>query len=399
MSKMKAYYKHGLSGLVASDTAPGYDVDNLLIFLEGSLWKGVGTGDHTITHDAGHGKLVNGDFETGDTSGWTFATGGGASATFTASSSSPYQGTYKGLVTITNPGTLDGHIQVYQSGKSIVAAKRYKIIFAAKAAAPRVGRVDLIKSDSPFNSYTDEGTQIFHLTNSWKIFEITFTANITAENARLQITLGVDIDDVELDVVGWYEEDDILVDYAGAVNHNLSGATYTLQHSMDGFVSDINDFVSFSPSDNLPFLKELTGLSRRYTRIKLTNLTAVPFMARAYWGNLVEWDFPALSDPNAEEDQAVINESETGYLLGINIKFIKQILNVKFTGVLDGSATWLAIRAWWENHGRRLLFISWDIENRPNDIYFVKPDKSFKGPFISAVYRDVDIKFDGRVSR
>jgi hypothetical protein len=62
MAKVKAYYDHDLSGLTASATTTGYDVDNLLIFLESSLWKGVGTGDHTITFDAGANKTVGANY-------------------------------------------------------------------------------------------------------------------------------------------------------------------------------------------------------------------------------------------------------------------------------------------------------------------------------------------------
>ena len=248
MGNMKAYYKHELSGLVASAEADGYGVDNLLIFLEGSLWKGIGTGDHTITFDAGSGNTITADF-------------------------------------------------------------------------------------------------------------------------------------------------------IGIANHNLSGVTFKLQYSTDNFSGDINDAVSFSPTDNFPFLKEFTSQDKRYWRIQLTALTAIPFMGIAYWGDRVEWDFPSLFDPNAEEDQATINESKTGYLLGINTKFIQRTIDVKFTGVLDGSSLWLALRAWWDNHGMSLFFITWDIENHPDDVYFIRPDKKFRGPFISSVYRDVSLKFIGRVSK
>lgn len=248
MSKVKVYYKHALSGLVASATAAGYGVDNLLIFLEGSLWKGVGTGTHTITFDAGVGNTVS-------------------------------------------------------------------------------------------------------------------------------------------------------ADYVGVANHNLSGATFKLQYSNDNFSGDINDAVSFSPSDNLPFLKEFAAQDERYWRIELTGLTAVPFMAIAYWGDLVEWDFPSLFDPHEEDDQSNVNESSTGYLLGINQKFIEKRLSFKFRGVEDGGTLWLAIRAWWETHGLNLFFLSWDIDNHPDDIFFVYSESKFKAPFIMATLREVSLKFKGRVAR
>ena len=144
-SRIKFYWNEALSGLTATSTAIGYDVANLLDRLEGTKWKATSTADQYITFDAGSGKLVNGDFETGDTTGWNFTISGGASATLTASSSSPYQGTYKGLVTITNGGAASSHVQVFQINKSIINDKRYKIIFAAKAATSRAGSIDIIK--------------------------------------------------------------------------------------------------------------------------------------------------------------------------------------------------------------------------------------------------------------
>jgi len=248
MAKVKAYYKHELTGLVASATTTGYSVDNLLIFTEGSLWKGVGTGTHTITFDAGVGNTVS-------------------------------------------------------------------------------------------------------------------------------------------------------ADYVGVANHNLSGATFKLQYSTDNFAADINDAVSFSPADNFPFLKEFTTQDKRYWRIQLTGLTALPFMGLAYWGDRAEWDYPALFDPSAESNKARVNVSSTGYLLAINNKFIERSINLKFKRADDGGTLWTALRYWWENHGLNLLFIAWEIDNHPLDIYLVYPDPKFRGPFITANRREVSLTFKGRVAR
>ena len=55
-SKVTIYYKHNLSSLVASSTASGFDVANLLDRLERTLWKGDTIADITIKHDAGAGN-------------------------------------------------------------------------------------------------------------------------------------------------------------------------------------------------------------------------------------------------------------------------------------------------------------------------------------------------------
>ena len=151
------------------------------------------------------------------------------------------------------------------------------------------------------------------------------------------------------------------------------------------------------PIDNKPFLREFGLISSRYWRIKLSSLSDAPFMGIAYWGLSSEWDYPSLFDPNAESNKAKVNVSPTGYLLAINNKFIERSIRLKFKRADDGSALWLALRDWWENHGLNLLFIAWDIDNHPDDIYFVYPDPSFKGPFTTANKREVSITFKGRV--
>jgi hypothetical protein len=110
-----------------------------------------------------------------------------------------------------------------------------------------------------------------------------------------------------------------------------------------------------------------------------------------------EWDYPSLFDPSNESNKAKVNVSPTGYLLGINNKFIERSINLKFRRADDGGSLWQALRHWWENHGLNLLFIAWDTDNHPNDIYFVYPDPRFRGPFTTANRREVSLTFKGRV--
>lgn len=62
--KIKIYYKHTLSGLVATNTATGnYDVSNLLDWREGTWWKALDTTDPMyITFDAGAGNTYIADY-------------------------------------------------------------------------------------------------------------------------------------------------------------------------------------------------------------------------------------------------------------------------------------------------------------------------------------------------
>ena len=60
-SKITIYYKHSLTGLVASSTMSGYDVANLLDRLERTLWKGDVITDIYITFDAGVSNTYQAD--------------------------------------------------------------------------------------------------------------------------------------------------------------------------------------------------------------------------------------------------------------------------------------------------------------------------------------------------
>jgi len=72
--KIKFFYKTMLgapgSSFSASSTLSGTDVFNIYNMLEVNRWEATDTAQQTLSYDAGHGQLTNGDFETADTTGW-----------------------------------------------------------------------------------------------------------------------------------------------------------------------------------------------------------------------------------------------------------------------------------------------------------------------------------------
>ena len=147
-------------------------------------------------------SLSNGDFETGTISPWQTAITAPASVVFSASSDSPYEGNYKSLTTITNPGSTGGAIQFYQGSLSIVNSETYKVRFAGMAVSSRTLGVVVVKHTTPFTNYgLDEE---INLTTSWQIFELPFTANITASDARLNFRMGADANDISLDKIEFH---------------------------------------------------------------------------------------------------------------------------------------------------------------------------------------------------
>lgn len=61
-SKVTFYYKHQLSGLVATTEDANYPVSNILDRLNGTLYKGLTTVTHYITYDAGVGNSITCDY-------------------------------------------------------------------------------------------------------------------------------------------------------------------------------------------------------------------------------------------------------------------------------------------------------------------------------------------------
>ena len=117
-TELKFYYNNLLSSsgstVIATSTSTGaYAIDNIHNMLEGNGWKGTTVSStQTIDLDLGNGHVDNGDFETGTTSNWSFLAGGASTAVLTASSVSPYVGTYKANIAITGPGTVVTNIHL-----------------------------------------------------------------------------------------------------------------------------------------------------------------------------------------------------------------------------------------------------------------------------------------------
>lgn len=387
MSKVKAYYKYELTSLVASNTASGYSVDNLLIFLESSLWKGVGSSDHYISFDAGVGNTISADYfgvanhnlsganvelQCSDTNYLQeevfnrfllgdFETVSGMTP-FLATQAIVGGGESGNCLEITNSGAAAGYCTQLCGTITIGSYYKFTVYFKKGTGVSGSIKVGTSGDDDAYASWTG-------LTDaSWTAYTTEFIAT----------------------------ENQVLITFS---NESTTTGETALFDTATLYIMDIDIAVNFTPSNNFPFLKEFTSLDKRYWRIKLSNLSSIPFMGISYWGDRVEWDYPALFDPSAESNKANVNVSPTGYLLAINNKFIERSISLKFKRADDGGTLWLALRSWWENHGLNLMFIAWDIENHPNEIYFVYPDPRFRGPFKTANRREVSLNFKGRVAR
>ena len=192
---------------------------------------------------------------------------------------------------------------------------------------------------------------------------------------------------------------DSLVDYIVIHGHNLGtiGATYTFQYSYDGFNGDINNaFTGVVASNDNTILHEFTQDSNSNWRLKIENATAVPEIAIMYFGETVELDYATNSyDPNAEDDKAVVNESQTGFVTGIYDKYIKRAMNLIFTDA--DSTLYNKLVAWHDEVGRENFVVAWDTGEHSTEVFLMRHVGQFNNPLVrGGNYRNTSIKLVGR---
>ncbi|MFQ5442703.1 MAG: carbohydrate binding domain-containing protein [Thermodesulfobacteriota bacterium] len=400
--KIKFFYKTMLGGagssFSASSTLSGTDVNNIYNMLEVNRWEATGTATQIISYDAGHGQLTNGDFEAGDTTGWGLATGGGAAATFAAQTTYTYEGGYAGRVTITAPGSQGLHVNIYQTGKSIVKGRKYAVIFAAQTpSSNKTIVIDMVKTSNPYIDYTDEGPQSIAVTSTMTVFKYIFTANTTADDVAVRWLLGGNTVDFIIDYATFGEEQNYAADYLAIAGHNLGTGTaqVQLQYSDDG-ASWVGALDTYPPNNKI-FLEEFTspGLYRHW-RVNILNAAVNPYMYVCIWGLKTELDYATASyDPHGQEVRADMNLSHGGYLTGIHTRYMERQMTLTFHGA--GPSLYASVDAWWETSGLKNFFVGWERANNPDDVFLMRPGAKSYNPFnAGGLYRDVTIKLSGR---
>jgi len=195
----------------------------------------------------------------------------------------------------------------------------------------------------------------------------------------------------------------VKADYLAISGHNLNtiGATIVLQYSTDNFSADINDaFTAFAPPNDLTLVKEFTSQTKRYWRLKITGtLSAAPYIAICYWGELFELDYCTVSfDPHAEEDNASDIVSHTGVLQEVDEQWTERAFAIGINGVETGGTLDNAITTWKTAIGLLNFCVAWNISAFPNDIWLMRRKKGkFVRPFQKGgLYRNVSIPLVGR---
>jgi hypothetical protein len=189
-------------------------------------------------------------------------------------------------------------------------------------------------------------------------------------------------------------------DYLAISGHNLytAGSEIALQYSSDNFSADINSaFSGEAATDDNEYVKEFTEASARYWRLVIDSNSVAPQMSICYWGELTELDYASVSfDPNAMADKAVVNVSETGYVLGIHNRYVERQFTFKFSDA--EIALYTKIKTWFDAIRQQNFFVAWEITQHPADVFLMRSSPKLKAPLTKGgIYRNISISLTGRL--
>lgn len=182
-------------------------------------------------------------------------------------------------------------------------------------------------------------------------------------------------------------------DYIAIASHNLK--TVTLQYSSNG--SAWSNAVTFAVTENKVVVKEFPSQTARYWRAWLSDLTGIPYIGICIWGQAVELGYVwgTSFDPNAQENKANVNISQTGYLLGIHNNYTERQIQINIKNATP--AVYDKVAAWWEASGLNNFFVAWNISGDPNAVYLMRPDSKFSNPYqAGGTRRHITINLKGR---
>lgn len=391
-SKPKFYYEHNLASLIASSTATGeFDVDYLLDRLEGTYWQSAVTAvpilisfdagaSNTITADylavSGHNfntigatvtlqsstnnfdstgsdLLTNGDFGSA-TTGWT------AAASTLASVAGGETGN---CLEVTNSGAAAG--SAYQDVTGLTVGNYYKFTSYFKKGTGVSGAIKVGTTTD------DDAYQLWDgLTDAtWTAYTISFKATETTARITFANESAVSTETALFDTASFY-----LVDATNVVSH-----------------TPVNDFT---------FVKEFASVARRSWRLEITGtLTAAPYMAICYWGEVFELELCTVGfDPQAETDNANVIVSHTGVLQEIDELYLERSFTIGITDIETDGTLDLAITAW-KAAVKLLNFIAaWEPAGHPTDVWLMRRKKGkFERLFQKGgLYRNLSIPLIGR---
>lgn len=168
------------------------------------------------------------------------------------------------------------------------------------------------------------------------------------------------------------------VNCVGIAGHNFAtvSAVVSIEHSTNG--TDWTEAATLTPTANNTIIFSFASQTKAYWRVKVVNSSGLPFLAVAYFGVAILFDYPPSGPiiPFSENITAEENESETGNLLGINIKFNKTDIS-RMWGQQTKTFYDTYFKPFWDNHGKLLkpFFYADNLTARADEAHFVRLKK------------------------
>ncbi len=153
--------------------------------------------------------IVNGGFEEALAGTWSLTLSNAAAQASLARDTDAAEGRFSALVTIANAAQgVNWHIDFNQRDRSLTKGVTYDLTFYAKADTARDISLASQKGSPDWRNYGL--TKTIPITTEWKKYTVTFAANETAADSRIQFFLGTRTGKVWLDSVSLREHPDAI---------------------------------------------------------------------------------------------------------------------------------------------------------------------------------------------
>lgn len=208
----RTYYRYMRFGLAFTLMRDGYFAYEFGDTYHGNDWwydeldydLGTPLGDATranIHFEPGPNQIENPDFETELGSEWNLwaDTANGYAATLTRDTTTAASGNASARVNITGAGVDDWRIELAQPNRSFKKDVTYALTFCAKSSAPRNITASAQQQTPPWKNYGL--AQRVTLGTNWQEFTLTFQANATVNDSRIQFFVGKQTGSVWIDNV------------------------------------------------------------------------------------------------------------------------------------------------------------------------------------------------------
>jgi hypothetical protein len=189
-------------------------------------------------------------------------------------------------------------------------------------------------------------------------------------------------------------------DFLSIVDHNFAEAKpdLTLEYSSDD-VTYYNSLTLAAASAlyaNPMILQEFTQRVYRYQKLTLANCLVAPVMSMCYWGAKKELDYVDVSfDPNAIEEKANVNVTETGYLSGVHMKYIERTMDLQWEDAED--ALYQILAGLVNTMDLRNFVVAWEPTSHSTEIYLMRRDGKFSNPLTQGgARRSIMLALKGR---